>query len=65
MSRFRFVSENSDSYGVKRLCQVLGVSRSGYYSGRDRGPLTHAQRDGARCGGTSGRRVLRGRRVRE
>lgn len=45
MSRFRFVSEHHQGYGVKRLCSVLGVSRSGYYAWRDRGPSAHAQRD--------------------
>ena len=32
VSRFRFVSEYAGDYGVKRLCRVLGVSRSGYYA---------------------------------
>ncbi|WP_228941628.1 hypothetical protein [Nocardioides sp. Leaf374] len=45
MSRFRFVSEHHQSYGIKRLCQVLGVSRSGYYAWTTHGPSTHAQRD--------------------
>ena len=45
MSRFRFVSEHHDTYGVKRLCSVLGVSRSGYYAWTRRGPSRHAQRD--------------------
>ena len=45
MSRFRFVSKHSDTCGVKRLCSVLGVSRSGYYAWRDRGPSAHAARD--------------------
>ena len=45
MSRFRFVSEHSGTYGVKRLCSVLGVSRSGYYAWCHRGPSAHAERD--------------------
>ncbi|QIK75247.1 IS3 family transposase [Nocardioides piscis] len=45
MSRFLFVSEHHDTYGVKRLCQVLGVSRSGYYAWTMRGPSAHAERD--------------------
>lgn len=32
MSRFRFISDHRAVYGVKRLCQVLNVSRSGYYT---------------------------------
>lgn len=45
MSRFRFVSEHHHAYGIKRLCQVLGVSRSGFYAWRDREPSAHAVRD--------------------
>jgi transposase InsO family protein len=29
--RWDFISVNADQFGVKRLCRVLGVSRSGYY----------------------------------
>jgi hypothetical protein len=32
MSRFRFVSEQRATFGVKRLCRVLGVHRSGCYA---------------------------------
>ena len=32
MSRFRFVSEHRAAFGVKRLCRVLEVSRSGFYA---------------------------------
>jgi transposase InsO family protein len=46
VSRFRFVEDHRDVYGVKRLCRVLGVSRSGYYGWRSRGPSRHAVRDG-------------------
>lgn len=45
MSRFRFVADHHDAYGVKRLCTVLGVSRSGYYAWRDRPPSAHTVRD--------------------
>lgn len=31
MSRFEFVADHADAYGVKRLCQVLAISRSGFY----------------------------------
>ena len=30
-SRFRFISAHRAAYGVKRLCRVLAVSRSGFY----------------------------------
>jgi transposase InsO family protein len=32
MSRFRFISEQRATFGVKRLCRVLGVHRSGFYA---------------------------------
>ncbi|MFJ9522900.1 IS3 family transposase [Kitasatospora sp. NPDC101801] len=31
MSRFQYVRDHKDAYGVKRLCQVLEVNRSSYY----------------------------------
>ncbi|MFI2430404.1 IS701 family transposase [Streptomyces sp. NPDC018693] len=31
MSRFQFVADHRDAYGVKRLCEVLGLHRSSYY----------------------------------
>jgi putative transposase len=45
VSRFRFVSEHRDAYGVKRLCGVLQVSRSGFYAWVDRPPSPRAVRD--------------------
>lgn len=45
MSRFRFVHDHHGAFGVKRLCQVLGVSKSGYYAWRGRAPSAHAVRD--------------------
>jgi hypothetical protein len=29
--RWDFISNNRADFGVKRICRVLGVSRSGYY----------------------------------
>lgn len=34
MNRFQFVHDHRDAFGVKRLCQVLGVNRSSYYKWR-------------------------------
>ncbi|MGW4720970.1 IS3 family transposase [Nocardia sp. NPDC004260] len=31
VSRFQFVADHRDAFGVKRLCRVLQVSRSGFY----------------------------------
>ena len=43
--RFRFVAEHRDVYGVKRLCRVLGVSRSGFYAWRTRQPSPRSVND--------------------
>ncbi|MFC6019896.1 IS3 family transposase [Plantactinospora solaniradicis] len=34
MNRFQFVADHQPRHGVKRLCQILGVSRSSYYHWR-------------------------------
>lgn len=31
MTRFQFVADHQARYGVKRLCQILGVARSSFY----------------------------------
>lgn len=31
MSRFQFVADHRDAFGVKRLCLVLGIARSAFY----------------------------------
>ena len=38
MSRFQFVEDHHSAYGVKRLCRILAVSRSGFYRWRAAGP---------------------------
>ena len=45
MSRFRFVPDNHVQYGVERLCEILGVSRSGDLRLARLGPSAHAVRD--------------------
>ena len=45
MTRFRFVSDHADDYGVKRLCSTLKVSRSGYYDWKRRPPVTTCARE--------------------
>lgn len=46
MSRFQFVVDHRNAYGVKRLCQVLGVNRASFYAWLSAAP-TRAQRAGA------------------
>lgn len=46
MSRFQFVEENHGAYGVKRLCRILGISRSGFYRWRE-ASATRAERERA------------------
>lgn len=43
MSRFQFVADNSTTYPVKRLCQLLEVERSSYYAWKAGAPA-RAQR---------------------
>lgn len=38
MTGFRFVSSHEDTYPVNKLCELVGVSRSGYYEWAERGP---------------------------
>ncbi|WP_405681390.1 MULTISPECIES: IS3 family transposase [unclassified Streptomyces] len=38
VSRFQFVEDHHRAFGVKRLCQVLEVSRSGFYRWREAAP---------------------------
>lgn len=40
-----FIAHNHQSFGVEKMCQVLGVSRSGYYSNRRRGNSQRAMED--------------------
>ena len=45
--RFRFVADHRHAYGVKRLCRVLGVSRSGFYAFLNRAPAPRQVADAA------------------
>ncbi len=41
--KYRFIETNRDSFKVKRMSKVLGVSRSGYYAWRVRRPSARQQ----------------------
>ena len=43
MSRFEFVADHAGAFGVKRLCRVLEVSRSGFYRWRKAAPARAAR----------------------
>ena len=45
MNRFQFVADHSDTYPVKRLCQVIDIARSSYYS-----RINAAEKRAARAG---------------
>jgi len=38
VSRFQFVADHRNAYGVKRLCQVIGLNRSSFYAWAAAGP---------------------------
>lgn len=41
--KYTFMAAHEGTYAVKRMCQVLGVQRSGYYAWRKRKPSTREQ----------------------
>jgi putative transposase len=41
--KYVFMAAHAGEYGVKRMCKVLGVQRSGYYAWRKRKPSTREQ----------------------
>jgi transposase InsO family protein len=43
VNRFQFVADHSERYGVKRLCQMLGVARSSFYHWRATAPARAAR----------------------
>ena len=45
--KYQFIAEHEGEYPVTLMCQVLGVSVSGYYASRQR-PISHHQREDAR-----------------
>jgi putative transposase len=47
VTRFRFVEQEKARFPVRTLCRVLGVSPSGYYAWRSRGPSARVLSDAA------------------
>jgi putative transposase len=45
VSRFRFVEDHRDAYGVKRLCRVLEIERSSYYKWRAGAQVRQARQE--------------------
>ena len=43
--RFRFIEAEKERHNVRLLCELLGVSRAGYYAWKSREPSQRAQQD--------------------
>lgn len=43
--KYAFIAQHADCFEVEKMCQVLKVSRSGYYSFKERGTSSHASED--------------------
>ena len=45
MNRYQFIAAQATQHAVRRLCRVLGVSRSGYFAWRTRPPAARVRAD--------------------
>jgi putative transposase len=45
VTRYRFIDQHGQRFGVRRCCRAVGVSPSGFYDWHRRGPTARAQAD--------------------
>ena len=47
MNTYQFIADQATQHAIRRLCRVLGVSRSGYFAWRNRPPAARGRADQA------------------
>ncbi len=54
MNRYQFVDDHQRRHGVKRLCDILGLTRSSFYTGTALPPARAARKTGPKPGSLPG-----------